>query len=98
MGQEDIEVRHEKSAKRFAARVDSKIAYLSYEEKGEGMLDYARTYTPPEFRNRGIAEAITRTAFEYARANNISVVPSCSYVRHFLENHPEYDDLTVEKK
>lgn len=98
MAQEEIEVRHEKSAKRFAARVDSKIAYLSYEEREGGVLDYAHTYTPPEFRNRGIAEHITRTALEYARDNNISVIPSCSYVRYFLERHPEFADVTVEKK
>jgi hypothetical protein len=98
MNTENIEVRHEKSAKRFAARVDSKIAYLAYEEAEPGVLDYAHTYTPPEFRDRGIAEEITRSAFEYARENGISVIPSCSYVRYFLENHPEYADLTVEKK
>jgi len=92
-GADEINVRHEASAKRFAVRLDNKIGYLSYEQPEEGVLDYAHVYVPPAYRERGIAAEITRTALDYARREGYSVIPSCPYVEHFLGEHPEYEDV-----
>lgn len=90
---EDVKVRHEPPAKRFAVRLDNKIAYLSYEERGNNVLDYAHTYVPDEYRKRGIASAITRYALDWAREKGYSIIPSCSFVEDYINNNPEYRDI-----
>ncbi len=93
MNEEEIKVRHEKAADRFAARLDGKIAYLSYEEHEGSVLDYAHVFVPEEFRGKGIAGKITQTALDWARKEGYSVIPSCPYVSSYIEKHEEYRDI-----
>ncbi|MBS3819737.1 N-acetyltransferase [bacterium] len=95
---EDLTVRHEPSAQRFAVRLNKKIGYLSYENRGWDILDYAHVFVPPEFRGQGIAAQLTKTALDYARKNGFAVIPSCPYVDYYLRKHPEYNDVVVSQE
>ena len=55
--------------------------------------DLVHTEVDEQFAGRGYASALARTALDYARANNLKVIPTCPFVRKYLERHPEYDDL-----
>ena len=58
-------------------------------------LELYHTYVPEVFRGRGVAEQLCQAAFEYATANNLTVIPSCSYIAGaYLKRHPEYEPLT----
>ncbi len=89
----DVEVRHDSAAGKFFAVVDGAECTLSYRPRGEGVLEYASTYTPPELRGRGIAGQVVRFALEHARERGIKVIPSCSYVAAYIARHPEYEEL-----
>jgi hypothetical protein len=91
-----LTVRHESPAQRFAVRLDDQIAYLSYEDTGEGVLDFAHVYVPPEYRSQGIAAEITRAALQYARENGYSIIPTCPYVSDYLRRHREYEDIVTD--
>ncbi len=97
-GSKELNVRHEATAKRFAVRLENKIGYLSYDQPEEGLLDYAHVYVPPEYRNKGIAAELTRTALEYAREQGFSVIPSCPYVEHYLSRYPEFEDVVARRE
>lgn len=88
-----MNIRHEESAKRFAVRLENKIAYLAYKKQGGNVLDFSSTYTPPEYRGRGIASQITKYALDWAREKGCRVIPSCSFVADYIEEHPSYRDL-----
>lgn len=90
---DEIHIRHEKSANRFAVRLGNKIGYLSYEEVDENTLDYAHVWVPPEHRHQGIAAKLTQTALEYAREQGKTVVPSCPYVADYVERNPREKDV-----
>jgi hypothetical protein len=96
-GFDHLQVRHEKSAQRFATRLDRKIAYLSYERIDEKTLDYAHVFVPTEFRGGGVASTITKVALDYARESGFSVVPSCPFVSAYLRRHPEYQDVAADR-
>jgi uncharacterized protein len=81
----DIEVRHEETEHRFVATVDGVDAYLLYAPLGDGRVDFRSTYSPPELRGRGVAAVIVKKALEWARGEELEVVPSCSYVQRYLE-------------
>jgi Predicted acetyltransferase len=84
---------HFPEACRFETTLDDgQKAYLDYNEVEVG-LNMAHTYVPKAFEGRGIAAAIVRFALEYAKENDIPVVPSCSYVAAYIKRHPEYQHL-----
>ena len=51
------------------------------------------TFTPPEARGKGIAQALVEALVEDARAEGFTIVPSCSYVAAQFRRHLEWADL-----
>lgn len=78
---------------RFFVSIGANTSYLDFRKAGEHALEYYHTYTPPDMRGQGLAGEITRHALLYARKHNYKVIPSCSYVRSFIDKHPEFNDL-----
>ena len=69
-------------------------AYLIY-EMTSGKIDIQHTLTPESLRGMGLAEALTRAAYEYAQKKGLKVIPTCSYVReYFLKKHPEFEKIS----
>lgn len=89
------EIRHDEDAHRFLLETEGQAAYLSYRRTGDSTVDFRSTFTPPALRGRGLAGRITRHALDWARDNDLQVVPSCPYVADYIEKNPEYEDLQV---
>lgn len=90
-----IEVTHDEERSRFVVDLgDGDEAYLDYEERENGVLDYASTFVPESHRGKGIAEELVVTALEWAREAGREIVPSCPYVSHVVEDvHPRFESL-----
>ena len=84
---------HNTDKKLFTVDVDDDTAYLAYRQADEKTLEFFSTYVPDEFRGKGIAGRLARTALDYARDNGYRVQPTCSFVVSFLEKHREYSDI-----
>lgn len=93
-----IEVQHDQERRKFFVDLgDDAEASLRYRPKGEGVLEYIRTYVPESHRGEGIAEAVVLEALEHAREAGLKIVPTCDYVQHVVEEkHPGYGDLVAE--
>jgi len=91
---DDADVVHDQAGSRFCVKLQGYEACLMYRRTGRE-LDLYHTYVPEVFRGRGIAERLCRAGFEYAKANGLTVIPSCSYISDaYLKRHPEYEPLT----
>jgi uncharacterized protein len=88
----DIEVKHDKENERFVAEVDGHKAYLSY-NIFDNKIDFSSTFSPPELRGKGVAKIVVEYAFNYAKENNLKVIPGCSYVQAFVKRNDKYEDL-----
>lgn len=90
-----IDVTHDEERSRFVVDLgDGEEAYLDYEEREDGVLEYASTFVPEEHRGRGVAEELVVTALEWARETERRIVPSCPYVSHVVEDvHPRFRSL-----
>ncbi len=88
-----MEVIHDTQNKSFVIKIDNASSYVSY-SLNDKVMELYTTYTPPQLRGKGLAEKVVRAALNYAKENNLKVIPSCSYVRIFIERHPEYKSLT----
>ncbi|MBM7415696.1 MULTISPECIES: GNAT family N-acetyltransferase [Nocardiaceae] len=89
-------VEHHPDRQRFEILVGAEVAgYAEYRQTDPTVRDFDHTVTLPEFRGRGLAAVLVRHALDDTRAAGLKIVPSCSYVHHFVETHEEYADLTV---
>lgn len=83
------DVINDKRGSRFFMEVDGMEVYVLYAEDKETIELYS-TYTPPQLRGNRLAEKVVRFALDYAKEKNLKVIPSCWYVRRFLERYPDY--------
>ncbi len=79
----------------FEMHSGKSFAFLEYVEK-DNKIYLLHTEAPDELQGTGIAKQLVKAALEYSRKNNLTVVPSCSYVAHYLNNHPEWRDVLSE--
>ena len=87
-------VRHNPAEHRFEATTDHGLATLRYVERGD-VLDLAHTAVPQEAEGQGVGGALAHAALEHARHDGLEVIPSCPFVRAYLQKHTEYADLVA---
>ncbi len=90
----DYTVKHDADRHRFETTVDGYTGYVEY-VAGRGTLDIIHTIVPMKIEGRGVAAALVKAAYEYARENGLKVIPSCSYAAMWVRRHPEYDEMTM---
>ena len=74
----------------FFIEIGGEKAVLGYKIIGNEM-DIYHAFTPESLRGRGLAEKLATAAFEFAKENNLKVVPTCPYVRdYFLPKQKEF--------
>ena len=89
------DIRHNETASQYETTIDGSVAYVSYEREGNDRIVFTHTIVPDALAGRGIAGELVRHALDEARAQNLKVVPQCSYVAAFIRRNPEYQDLTT---
>lgn len=86
------EVINDLQGSRFVLDVNGQEVYVLYAEDKD-VIDLYSTYTPPKLRGQGLAEKVVFAAFEYAKEKSLRVIPSCWYVRSFINKHTEYQQF-----
>lgn len=90
-----IDVTHNRSGHRFEAVVEGLLCRADY-DLVDGVMRLTHTEVPSELGGRGIAAALVEAALAHARANGYKVEPWCSYVRVYMQRHPEAQPLLPE--
>jgi len=72
-------------------------------QQARGLLQYRRsrnelvlvhTEVKPELEGQGIGAELVRSALDYARRQNLKVVPRCPFAAAYIQRHwKEYGDL-----
>lgn len=81
------------SRNRFEYEDEGEVAYLEFEVDGHGWMTLWHTEVPSRLQGRGIAGTLARTAFEYARENNLKVDVICPSVANFIQKNPAFKEL-----
>jgi uncharacterized protein len=85
-------VRNNPAQSRYEMDVDGGTALALYQSAPGKVLVY-HTEVPAQLRGRGMGAKLMRGLLADIRANNLKVVPRCSYVARFMREHPEFADL-----
>ena len=73
-------------ASRFEAVVDGQAAFLQYERRPHSFV-LAHTEVPNALRGQGVGNALARFALASARAEGVTIVVRCPFVRAYLQKH-----------
>lgn len=89
----ELNVLHDKKNQKFYVKIENKESSLLYNIINEHTLDFLSTFVPIEQRGQSIAAKITDVALQYAKDNNYKVIPTCPFIKHYIDTHPNYRNL-----
>lgn len=87
-------IQHNTSACRFEIHIEGKVSFMRYRPINRGIEVY-NTEVEKSLEGNGIAGVLARHITDYARQNNLRILPACPYMRVFMQTHPEYHDLIM---
>jgi uncharacterized protein len=90
-----LQIQHDSEAGKFWTPFESEKAFLAYAEPDEHTLELLHTVVPPQEQGQGVGSALVEHVLVYAREQNKRIIPSCRFVRDWLGEHPEYQELVL---
>ncbi|WIB00814.1 MULTISPECIES: GNAT family N-acetyltransferase [unclassified Curtobacterium] len=89
------EVRNDTDAQQYSLVEDGEvIGFAAYEIDGDE-IRFTHTEVDPAHRGGGHASILVQHALDDVREGDRRVVPLCSYVKAWIERHPDYQELTT---
>ena len=86
----DAKARH-----RFELEEEGGTAFVTYLLEGD-RITFTHTIVPEALEGQGVGSRLVRGALDEARERGLKVVPACSFVRHYVDTHQEYEDLVAQ--
>ena len=89
----EITVLHNEPSSRFEVVLDTHLSMVEY-ERSAGRIAFTHTEVPHELEGRGVASALARHVLQFARDNQLKVVPLCPFILSYIRKHKaEYADI-----
>jgi predicted GNAT family acetyltransferase len=86
---------HSPEESRYEIRDGDRVLGLAaYRRRGDTTV-FTHTEVDPDAGQDGLGSTLVRAALDDVRSRGGSVVPRCSFVRGWIERHPEYADLVT---
>ena len=89
---EDVTVNLNAAEQRFEAQIAGQTALVAFSKSGHDIV-FTHTEVPDALQGRGIGNKLAHAALEYAREQQLTVVPLCPFVAAYIRKHPEYQSL-----
>lgn len=88
-----LRVEDEPESGRYVIYADDRRAgLLAYRREG-GVIALDHTEVDEDLEGQGVGSHLIRHALDAAREDGVGVLPFCSFVRSYVERHPDYHDL-----
>ena len=90
-------VRDAPEASRYEIRDGEQLlGHADYERRGDTVV-FTHTEVDPDAGQSGLGSTLVRAALDDVRSQGGSVVAQCSFVRGWIDRHPDYADLVAER-
>ena len=94
-GDASVVVTRNDDENRWEARVDGELAGFAAFHETPDLIVFTHTEVDPAHRGGGHASILVQHALDDVREGSLRVVPLCSYVKAWIERHPDYQELTT---
>ena len=81
---------------RFEVRLGDRDVGLASYHVENGTMTLPHTEVDPSMGGRGLGTTLVAAVLDAARGRNLHVLPYCSFVRRYIQQHPELVDLVAE--
>ena len=71
------------------------LAELVYTKPAGDKMIIEHTEVSDELGGKGVGKQLVHTAVEYARNNNIKIIPLCPFAKKVFDRTPEWHDVLV---
>jgi predicted GNAT family acetyltransferase/glutaredoxin len=91
----DSEVVDVPEASRYELRLGGRLIGLAAYRRRNGRIAFTHTEVDEACEGRGFGSRLAEVALAIAAREKLEVVPLCPFIAHYIENHPEYQQLVV---
>jgi len=71
------------------------VGEITYSDTKGGKWIIDHTYVDPNHRNQQIGEQLVKAVVEWAREENVKLLPLCPFAKKEFEQTPDYADVSV---
>ena len=82
------QVTHNEAESRYELEKDGLVSFAAYSKSGN-TYDFNHTVVPRELEGQGVGSELVAGALADVKAQGGKIEASCSFVHHYLQNHPE---------
>lgn len=81
--------------KRITALNEKKeeIGEITWTNAGESLIIIDHTFVENDYRGQGIAEKLVALSVDFARVNQVKVLPLCPFAKKEFDQKTEYHDV-----
>jgi predicted GNAT family acetyltransferase len=87
-------VTNNRAESQYELIVEGHKALAAYMLDGD-RVSFTHTEVPQELEGQGIGSKLIEGALAQVREDGLKIVPLCSFVRHYVETHPDTQDLVA---
>ena len=80
---------------RFEIQLGDRVVGLASYHVDNGQMTLPHTEVDPSMGGQGIGTKLVDGVLNAARERGLTVLPYCSFVRHYIQQHPERIDLVA---
>jgi predicted GNAT family acetyltransferase/glutaredoxin len=91
----EAEVIDAPEASRYELRLDGRLIGLAAYRRRDGRIAFTHTEVDESCEGRGFGSRLAAAALAHARHQGLDVVPLCPFIAHYIDRHPEYQQLVV---
>jgi predicted GNAT family acetyltransferase len=90
----DHEVVNNEAKAQYELTIDGHTALAAYKVHPDHLTFY-HTEVPAALEGRGVGKRLIKAALEDVRRRGLKLVATCPFVHHYIETHPEEQDLVL---
>ncbi len=72
------------------------VAFITYQYESDDIIVANHTFVDESLRGQGVAKELLDKLADFARENNLSVRPLCSYVVKAFNTYKNYEDIAIQ--
>ena len=86
---------HNETQNQFEILIDGQIAFVEYYLDGN-KIHLTHTEVPETLKGKGIGSQLIEQTLQYIKKNHLVLVPLCSFVANYVNNHSEWHTILSE--
>ncbi len=87
---------HDSARREYWFEIEGHRALIAYDKLPDGSLALNPTLVPDALSGRGIGRKLVAATLEELRRLGRRIHPRCSFIRHYIERHPEWQTIVAE--